>query len=142
MAASRCASRKPRSRGARDRCWISSPRRSRLIARANCVNACRPDPIGWIVALFSRVTTANRLTRTAPARRLQGCPWKSRTARYRLHDLRHSAASLLLALNIHPRVVMELLGHSQISLTMDTYSHTVPEILRDAIDKLGAALGG
>jgi integrase len=60
----------------------------------------------------------------------------------RLHDLRHSAASLLLALNIHPRVVMELLGHSQISLTMDTYSHTVPEILRDAIDKLGAALGG
>jgi integrase len=60
----------------------------------------------------------------------------------RLHDLRHSAASLLLALNIHPRVVMELLGHSQISLTMDTYSHTVPEILRDAIDKLGAALNG
>ncbi len=60
----------------------------------------------------------------------------------RLHDLRHSAASLLLALNIHPRVVMELLGHSQISLTMDTYSHTVPEILRDAIDKLGVALGG
>jgi integrase len=58
----------------------------------------------------------------------------------RLHDLRHSAASLLLALNIHPRVVMELLGHSQISLTMNTYSHTVPEILRDAIDKLGAAL--
>jgi integrase len=54
----------------------------------------------------------------------------------RLHDLRNSAASLLLALNIHPRVVMELLGHSQISLTMDTYSHTVPEILRDAIDKL------
>jgi integrase len=45
-------------------------------------------------------------------------------------------------LNMHPRVVMELLGHSQISLTMDTYSHTVPEILRDAIDKLGAALGG
>lgn len=54
---------------------------------------------------------------------------------------RHSAASLLLALNIHPRVVMELLGHSQISLTMDT-SHTVPEILRDAIDKLGSALNG
>ncbi len=60
----------------------------------------------------------------------------------RLHDLRHSAASILLALNIHPRIVMELLGHSQISLTMDTYSHTVPEILRDAMDKLGMALNG
>ncbi len=54
--------------------------------------------------------------------------------------MRHSAASLLLALNIHPRVVMELLGHSQISLTMDTYSHVVPELLRDAVDKLGTAL--
>jgi len=67
---------------------------------------------------------------------------KAELPNIRLHDLRHSAASLLLALNIHPRVVMELLGHSQISLTMDTYSHTVPGILRDAIDKLGAALSG
>ncbi len=51
------------------------------------------------------------------------------------HDLRHSAASLLLALNLHPRIVMELLGHSQISLTMDTYSHIVPDVLRDAVGK-------
>ncbi len=58
----------------------------------------------------------------------------------RFHDLRHSAASLLLALNVHPRVVMELLGHSQISLTMNTYSHVVPDLLRDAVGKLGAAL--
>jgi integrase len=58
----------------------------------------------------------------------------------RIHDLRHSTASLLIALNVHPRIVMELLGHSQISLTMDTYSHVVPDVLRDAIDKLGATL--
>ena len=58
----------------------------------------------------------------------------------RFHDLRHSAASMLLALNVHPRVVMELLGHSQISLTMNTYSHVVPDLLREAVVKLGAAL--
>jgi len=58
----------------------------------------------------------------------------------RFHDLRHSAASLLLALNVHPRVVMELLGHSQISLTMDTYSHVVPDLLREGVGKLGMAL--
>ena len=58
----------------------------------------------------------------------------------RFHDLRHSAASMLLALNVHPRVVMELLGHSQISLTMNTYSHVVPDLLREAVGKLGAAL--
>jgi integrase len=41
----------------------------------------------------------------------------------RLHDLRHTAASLLLAQNVPARVVMEILGHSQIALTMNTYSH-------------------
>jgi integrase len=60
----------------------------------------------------------------------------------RFHGLRHSAASLMLALNVHPRIVMELLGHSQISLTMDTYSHVVPDVLRDAVGKLGTALNG
>ena len=58
----------------------------------------------------------------------------------RFHDLRHSAASMLLALNVHRRVVMELLGHSQISLTLNTYSHVVPDLLREAVGKLGAAL--
>jgi integrase len=46
----------------------------------------------------------------------------------------------MLALDVHPRIVMELLGHSQISLTMDTCSHVVPDALLEAIDKLGAAL--
>ncbi|WP_394796668.1 tyrosine-type recombinase/integrase, partial [Armatimonas sp.] len=46
----------------------------------------------------------------------------------RLHDLRHLCASLLLARNIHPRIVMEILGHSQISLTMNTYSHVLPGV--------------
>jgi integrase len=67
---------------------------------------------------------------------------KAKLPHIRFHDLRHCAASLLLALNHHPRVVMELLGHSQISLTMDTYSHVVPDLLRDAVDKLGMALSG
>ncbi|HCF99021.1 MAG TPA: hypothetical protein DEV93_00590 [Chloroflexi bacterium] len=44
----------------------------------------------------------------------------------RFHDLRHSCATLLLVQNVAPRVVMEILGHSQISLTMNTYSHVLP----------------
>ena len=59
----------------------------------------------------------------------------------RLHDLRHSAASLLLVQGVQPRVVMELLGHSQISLTMDTYSHVVPAATREAAEKMEAILG-
>jgi integrase len=46
--------------------------------------------------------------------------------RIRIHDLRHTCASLLLVQGVHPRVVMELLGHSQSSLTFDTYSHVLP----------------
>jgi integrase len=44
----------------------------------------------------------------------------------RVHDLRHTAASLLLAQGVAPRTIMEILGHSQISLTMDTYAHIMP----------------
>ncbi|MGH7914767.1 MAG: site-specific integrase [Candidatus Binataceae bacterium] len=60
----------------------------------------------------------------------------------RLHDSRHFTASLLLELGVHPRTVMEILGHSDISLTMNTYSHVVPTLMRQAMDKVDVALGG
>lgn len=56
-----------------------------------------------------------------------------------MHSLRHCCASLLLAHGVAPRVVMEQLGHAQISLTMDTYSHVMPAMMRDAADALSAA---
>jgi integrase len=58
----------------------------------------------------------------------------------RFHDLRHSCASLLLAQNVAPRVVMEVLGHSQISLTMNTYSHVLPELKREAAAQMEALI--
>ena len=54
----------------------------------------------------------------------------------RLHDLRHSCATLLLAQHVPARVVMEILGHSQISTTMNTYTHVIPEMRRDAAAKM------
>lgn len=62
--------------------------------------------------------------------------------RVTFHALRHTAASLLLAQGAHPRVVMELLGHSTIALTMNTYSHVIPALKRDAADRMDAVLGG
>lgn len=52
--------------------------------------------------------------------------------RIRIHDLRHTAASLLLQWGTHPKVVQELLGHSTIAITLDLYSHTVPALHRQA----------
>jgi integrase len=60
--------------------------------------------------------------------------------RIRLHDLRHTAASLLLAQGESPRVIMEILGHSQISVTMNTYSHVSPEVARDAATRMNNLL--
>jgi integrase len=61
--------------------------------------------------------------------------------RINFHSLRHTCASLLLAQGVHMRVVMELLGHSQIAMTMDLYSHVVPELKREAADRMDALLG-
>lgn len=58
----------------------------------------------------------------------------------RFHDLRHSAASLLLAQGVQQRVVMEILGHSQIATTMNTYAHVMPEAKRSAIADLDRLL--
>ena len=60
----------------------------------------------------------------------------------RLHDLRHSTATRLLSKGVHPRIVMETLGHSQISLTMDTYTHAPPTLQAEAAARLDEALGG
>ena len=58
----------------------------------------------------------------------------------RFHDLRHTAATFLLAQGVDPRTTMETLGHSQISLTLNTYSHVLPALRRDAADKMNLLL--
>src|SRR3954469_9399644 len=58
----------------------------------------------------------------------------------RRHDGRHTAATLLLSEGVHPRVVMEVLGHAQMRTTTDTYSHVMPALGRDAADRMGRAL--
>ena len=50
----------------------------------------------------------------------------------RFHDLRHSCATLLLTKGVHPKVVQEVLGHSNISITLDTYSHVLPNMQKEA----------
>jgi integrase len=49
----------------------------------------------------------------------------------RFHDMRHSAASLMLAGGIHPKIASERLGHSNVGITLDLYSHAVPSLRHD-----------
>jgi integrase len=60
----------------------------------------------------------------------------------RFHDLRHSCASFLLKQGVHPRAVMELLGHSQINLTLNTYSHVLPSVHKETAAAMDRVLTG
>ncbi|WP_412515462.1 site-specific integrase [Actinomadura madurae] len=59
----------------------------------------------------------------------------------RFHDMRHICVSLLLALGIPPHIVRDIVGHSDIEVTMTIYAHAAPDEKRAALGKLGDALG-
>ena len=57
---------------------------------------------------------------------------KAMLPQIRLHDLRHTHATLALQAGIHPKVVSERLGHATVSITLDTYSHAIPAMQEEA----------
>jgi integrase len=59
----------------------------------------------------------------------------------RFHDLRHTCATLLLTKGVHPKVVQELLGHSSIAITLDTYSHVLPNMQGEAVRAMEDMVG-
>lgn len=60
--------------------------------------------------------------------------------RIRLHDLRHTHATLALQAGVHPKIVSERLGHSTVSLTLDVYSHAVPHMQKDAAEQIARVM--
>lgn len=99
------------------------------------VGAPDPDSPVWVdEALRPMKTDGTRRLFNAEVKRL-GLP------RIRVHDGRHTAASLLLADGIPAKVVQERLGHSTISTTLDTYGHLMREQEQEAADRLGDLLG-
>ena len=61
---------------------------------------------------------------------------KAGLPRMRFHDLRHSAATILMAAGVHPKMVQERLGHSTISMTMDIYSHVLPSMQQEVANRI------
>jgi integrase len=58
----------------------------------------------------------------------------------RLHDLRHSHATAMLAAGVHPKIAQERLGHSSVSVTIDLYSHVLPGMQAEAVSRVDAVL--
>ncbi len=67
---------------------------------------------------------------------------KADLPKIRFHDLRHTAATLLLGQGVHPKIVSEMLGHSNIATTLDLYSHVTPVMQRQAAEVMDAVLSG
>jgi integrase len=86
--------------------------------------------------------------------RIDGSPWppdllstsfaafirRSKFKPVRFHDLRHTHATQLLRVGVHPKIVSERLGHSNIGITLDTYSHVMPGMQETAVERLNAYL--
>jgi integrase len=66
---------------------------------------------------------------------------KAKVPHARFHDLRHLCATLMFRNGVHPKVVQETLGHSNISITMDLYTKSVPTLQREAAQGMGKYLG-
>jgi integrase len=65
---------------------------------------------------------------------------RTRLPQIRFHDLRHTFATLLLSRGTHPKVVQEMLGHADISQTMDTHSHVLPDMQKGAVSEIERGL--
>jgi integrase len=65
---------------------------------------------------------------------------KTNLPKLRFHDLRHAHATHMLSAGVHPKVASERLGHSNIGITLDLYSHVLPGMQEDAVAKVDAAL--
>ncbi|PGP44883.1 hypothetical protein COC57_10315 [Bacillus thuringiensis] len=69
-------------------------------------------------------------------RSLNALVQKATVPKIRFHDLRHTHATLLLAKGVNVKVISERLGHSNIKITLDTYSHVLPTMQEDAVNKI------
>ncbi len=77
-------------------------------------------------------------SRNVTRRNLEPLLTKAGLPRIRFHDLMHSFATAMLTHGVHSNFVQEMLGHSNIAVTPDTYSHVVPSTLKDAAPRLDA----
>lgn len=92
--------------------------------------------------LIFHIGEGHPLQPTNVTRRFQKLAKEAGLPVIRLHDLRHTHATIALGLGIHPKIVSERLGHATIALTLDLYSHAIPHLQAEAAEKLGKAIFG
>jgi integrase len=117
--------------------------------RAALVRTCRSSGSSPGERLGDRATQARQrvdATRGGSAKRLSYIferePNRAGLPAIRLHDLRHTHATLALKAGGHPRIVQERLGHANVSITLDTYSHVDLDMQAGAVQRIAALISG
>ena len=85
--------------------------------------------------LVFATTEGNYIALTTLRRAFNGILARAGLPHMRFHDLRHSAATIMLSSGTNPKVVQEILGHSQVSITLDVYSHVLRPLLQVHADR-------
>ena len=88
--------------------------------------------------LIFKTSTGNPISPRNLLRHFHESLAKAGLPRVKFHSLRHSFASIQLLAGTHPKVVQEALGHSSIDLTLNTYSHLIPSMQKEAADRMDA----
>jgi integrase len=106
-----------------------------------CMRAGWPwEGAAW--GLVFATETGGPLLSTKVTRTFQKALQDAKLPRFRFHDLRHGAATYLLSAGVELIVVQRILGHSTIHTTANVYAHVLPELQRDAAERIGAVLFG
>jgi integrase len=104
---------------------------------AAAVDGKRPDDLVFTMPGGSVMRLSNwRLATFAPARTRAGL-----SDRFRIHDLRHTAASLMIQAGYPPKTLQEIMGHASITTTLDLYGHLYPGEMDRYVDRLDSAAG-
>jgi integrase len=88
--------------------------------------------VGNVAALVFTLENGEALDPEDVSRHWRQAVKKAVLPQIRLHDLRHTHATLALQAGVHPKVVSERLGHATVSITLDTYSHAIPALQEEA----------
>jgi len=111
-----------------------------LMRRRARARACDPELDGQML-IFSK-DSGEPMHPARFAYDFQKCVRRAGVRRIRFHDLRHTHATHALQLGIHPKIVSERLGHSSITVTLDTYSHVLPSMQQEAAEAIAALVHG
>ena len=125
----------PKTAGSRRRVPFTSNLQSVLVAHQETQDG-NPHTLVF-VGDGGKPLHANNLGRRNPPRILERA---GLAEDFRLYDLRHTCATLMLLAGVHPKVVSERLGHASVKITLDTYSHVLPTMQREATERLGTLL--